>query len=385
MIALPCFAAENAPELGSQAAVLMDAATGTVLFEKNADEEIPPASLTKLVTMHIALKEAAAGRASLDEIVPLPPESWAIRQPPRSSLMFLAAGQRVSLGELLLGLAVPSGNDAAVAVALRFAPTVEGFVQAMNAEAEGMGLQKTRFTEPSGISEFNMTTARDFAQFCREYIALHPETLKDYHTVEEFAYPKAENVAQAFRSRPGTIIQYNHNSLLKSFPGTDGLKTGYIDEAGYNIALTAERQGTRFIVVILGGPAARGGDRIRDADGKKLLAWAFENYKTIRPVIEPPEPARIWKGKTNFTDIVPAGALEFTAELNRGQGLWGEVTLDYPLLAPLPSGTTVGSLVLYDDRGELRRIPLETIQTVERGGFFKRIWDSIRLFFRSLG
>jgi D-alanyl-D-alanine carboxypeptidase (penicillin-binding protein 5/6) len=360
----------------------MDAATGAVLYEKNADEEIPPASLAKLMTMHIALREVKAGRASLDEIVPLPRESWAVNQPPRSSLMFLAPGQRVSLRELLLGLAIPSGNDAAVAAALRFAPTVAGFVEEMNREAERLGLVRTRFVEPSGISEYNLTTAREFAAFCRIYLTLHPETLGDYHSAAEFAYPKEANVAEAFRNRPGTIVQYNHNNLLKDFPGTDGLKTGYIDEAGYNIALTAERRGTRLIAVILGGPAVRGGDRIRDEDGRKLLEWGFRNYKTIRPVIEPLEPVRVWKGKINQTDLVPALALEFTAPANRGADLRGEAELDSPLIAPLPAGSAAGTFILYDNFGELRRVPLLTVQAVEQGGFFKRLWDSIRLFFK---
>jgi D-alanyl-D-alanine carboxypeptidase (penicillin-binding protein 5/6) len=362
----------------------MDAATGTILFEKNGDEEIPPASLTKLMTIHIALEEAASGRVSLEEAGSPPRESWYTSQPPRSSLMFLAPGQRVSLRELLLGLAVPSGNDAAVAVALRFAPTVGDFVERMNREAGRMGLEKTRFTDPSGISEFNLTTAREFALFCREYLRLHPASLRDFHSVAEFAYPRAENLGGAARERPGTILQYNHNTLLGSFPGVDGLKTGYIDEAGYNIALTAARQGTRFIAVILGAPAHNRGDRIRDEDGRRLLSWAFASFKTLRPLIDPPKPVRVWKGKADYVEIIPGEALEFTIPADRGTGLRGEALLLSPLIAPLPSGSEAGSLVLYDEGGELRRIPLLTVEEVGEGGFFKRLWDSIRLFFRSL-
>ncbi|MDR2259084.1 MAG: serine hydrolase, partial [Treponema sp.] len=169
--------AGGAPEPVSRSAVLMDAATGTVLYVKNPDEEIPPASLTKLMTMHIVFEEAAARNISLDKVLSPPRESWAVNQPPRSSLMFLAAGQRTSIRELLLGLAVPSGNDAAVAAALTFAPTVRDFTALMNREARRLGLAKTRFVEPSGISEYNATTAAEFARFCREYIRLHPESL----------------------------------------------------------------------------------------------------------------------------------------------------------------------------------------------------------------
>jgi D-alanyl-D-alanine carboxypeptidase (penicillin-binding protein 5/6) len=363
----------------------MDAGTGTVLYEKNADEPIPPASLTKLMTAHIALREAAAGRVSLDEKAQPPRESWAINQPPRSSLMFLAAGQQVSLRELLLGLAVPSGNDAAVAVALRLAPTVADFVDLMNGEARRLGFSVTHFTEPSGISEYNMTSAREFARFCQYYLELYPQAPREFHSVPEFAYPKPENVAQQYRERPGTIVQYNHNTLLKDFPGVDGLKTGYIDEAGYNIALSAEREGTRFILVLLGAPAARGGDRTRDEDGRKLLAWAFDQYRTIRPLIPSPEPARLWKGRQREVLPIIAEAPDFTGPRDRGQQLYLATEIVDPLIAPLAAGEQVGTLILSDDYGELRRIPLLAAEDYGEGGFFRRLWDSVQLFFRGLG
>jgi D-alanyl-D-alanine carboxypeptidase (penicillin-binding protein 5/6) len=374
----------NMPDLGSRAAVLMDATTGTFLYVKNGDDEIPPASLAKLMTIHIALSEVAKGNASLDEVVSLPRESWAINQPPRSSLMYLAPGQTVSLRDLLLGLAVPSGNDAAVAVALRFASTIPQFAERMNQEARRFGLLKTHFVEPSGVSEDNRTTAVEFAVFCREYLHLHPETLADYHSVTEFAFPQAANVSERYRNKPGTIVQYNHNSFLKTFTGTDGLKTGYIDEAGHNIAITTEREGTRFIAVILGAPAVYRGDRIRDEDGMKLLTWGFEHYKTLRPTLDTLPPIRVWKGKEDYAEIVPAETLAFTTFRDRGEQLRWEMELTPTIFAPLPQGIFVGSLVLYDAQGELRRIPLITTHDIERGGFFKRLWDSITLLFRSL-
>ncbi|MDR2500521.1 MAG: D-alanyl-D-alanine carboxypeptidase [Treponema sp.] len=378
-----------APDVQSRAAALIDAATGTLLFAKNADAVIPPASLTKLMTMHIALREIAAGQASLDERFPLPRQAWAASQPPRSSLMFLAAGQRANMRELLLGLAVPSGNDAAVAVALRFAPTVAGFVELMNQEAARWGLRKTYFTEPSGISEYNTTTALEFAQFCREYLRLHPETLGAYHSVPSFAYPKRENVPEAYQDNPGTIVQYNHNALLQEVDGVDGLKTGYIDEAGYNIAVTALRGETRLVAVILGAPAQWRGDRVRDEDGKRLLAWGFERFRTIRLSAGPFEPLRVWKGAKNYVNAAPGPAsgdgsytLTFTGYKNRGGRIRWDTEYAEPALAPLPAGSVVGSLVLSDAEGELKRIPLLTTEAVEAGGFFKRLWDSLALFFR---
>jgi D-alanyl-D-alanine carboxypeptidase (penicillin-binding protein 5/6) len=375
----------SGPEIVSEAAVLLDAETGTVLYQKNPDRRIPPASLTKLMTIHLALREVAAGRASMDEIISPPRESWAVNMPPRSSLMFLAAGQQLSLRELILGLAIPSGNDAAVAMALRFAPSVAAFVESMNQEAVRLGLRETHFTEPSGISEDNMTTASEFAEFCRIYLRLHPETLAEFHSVASFSYPRAENVGDRYRENPQTIVQTNRNSLLNDFPGVDGLKTGYIDEAGYNIALTAERDGVRFIAVILGAPAEWGGDRKRDEDGKRLLTWAFDNFKTLRPLIGELEPARLWKGKEKTVELIAGEDPAFTVSVNRGSRLWLSTEILDPLIAPLPANYRVGDIILTDDEGELRRIPLLTAKEYEEGGFFKRLWDSIRLSFRNFG
>jgi len=373
-------AAETAPEIGSRAAVVIDAETGTALYAKNAFDEIPPASLAKLMTMHLVLNGVGEGRISLDDIVPVGMQSWAQSQPPRSSLMFLAPGQTVTLREIMLGMAIPSGNDAAVAAALYLSPSVDDFARLMTGEARRLGLVKTRFVEPSGISENNMTTAAEFAAFCMEYVKRHPYSLTEFHSVREFAYPKAANVPEAFRTNPRTIVQPNRNNLLGVFPGVDGLKTGYIDEAGYNIALTARRDGTRFIAVILGAPAGPGGSRIRDRDSERLLSWAFGNFKTVRPEFPPFEPVRLWKGRDKQVSLRIAETPVFTAPAGRAGSLRYAVTVNRPLVAPLPDSYQAGWLVLADDEGELRRMRLVTDREYPRGNIFKRIWDGIRLF-----
>ena len=376
------------PEISSRAAVMIDAKTGSLLYAKNAWEEIPPASLTKLMTMHLLQNQINSEKITPETIIPITKESWAINQPPRSSLMFLGPGQTVRLNDILLGLAVSSGNDAAIAAALVCAPTVADFVSMMNSEAKRLGLSKTYFVEPSGISEYNMTCAAEFTYFCRFYLAMHPRAIKDYHSVREFSFPKAENVAEAYRDNPQTITQYNRNALLRSFPGLDGLKTGYIDEAGYNIALTAERDGTRFLAVILGAPAHPGGDRIRDDDGRRLLNWAFENFKTVRPDIGEIEEARLWKGKENSvrfilaqTDPLGYDSAVFTAPINRANSLWVSTEISNPLTAPLTANQAVGFLIISDEFGELHRVELLTAKEYEKGNIFKRLWHSIRLLF----
>jgi len=373
---------EDAPQIGSNAAVMIDAGTGTLLYSKNPDEQISPASLAKLMTLHLVMNEIEAGRASYDEIIPITVESWAQSQPPRSSLMFLAPGQIVTLREIILGLAVSSGNDAAVALALRFAPDMAGFARMMTEEARRMGLNVTYFVESSGISEYNMTTAAEFAYFCRRYINLHPYSLREFHSVPVFSYPTANNVPEIYRSNPRTITQDNRNNLLKTFPGVDGLKTGYIDEAGYNIALTAQRDDTRFIAVIMGAPAQPAGMRIRDDDGSRLLSWAFANFKTVRTGDVPVEKARLWKGRENEVKLIPAESADFTAPLNRANMLKFETVIPDRLIAPLPAGFPAGYLVISDEHGELNRVQVVTAHSYEKGNIFKRIWHSIVLLFK---
>ncbi|MDR2343571.1 MAG: D-alanyl-D-alanine carboxypeptidase [Spirochaetaceae bacterium] len=375
------------PELTARSAALMDAATGMVLFEKNADEKIPPASLTKLMTMYVAGREAEKRGMSLDEPVKLPVQSWAVNQPPRSSLMFLAQGQIVSLDELFLGMAIPSGNDAAIAVALNFSPTTEAFARMMNREAAKIGMNDTIFVEPSGISEENITTARDFAVFCRQYLRMYPENLKRYHSVAQFAYPKASNLRPSMQDRVRTIVQDNHINLLYSFEGVDGLKTGYIDESGYNMALTAERNGTRFIAVILGVPAslgARWGVHARDADGEALLTWAFKNFKTVRPQIPAIPPARVWKGALNRVPlVVPESARALTVLADRDDSFRCEINVG-DLTAPLPAGFPAGFITFYDGGEKIADAELLTSEEVAAGKPLKRLWDSILLFFLNL-
>jgi len=366
------------PEINSRAAVLVDAATGALLYSKNPREEIPPASLTKLMTMHLVMKEIDEGRASYDEIIPITIESWAQSQPPRSSLMFLAPGQTVTLREIMLGLAVPSGNDAAVAAALRFAPSMDEFAHLMTMEGRRMGLNATRFAEASGISEHNMTTAEEFAWFCRQYINLHPLSLKDFHSVSSFSYPTENNVAAVYRDNPHTITQENRNTLLKTFPGVDGLKTGYIDESGYNIAVTAERDNTRFISVTLGAENTRR----RDADNSLLLSWAFENFKTVRPVIGYIAKERLYKGREKNAEFALAQPADFTSPVGRAKSLKFETVINGPLIAPIPEGAAAGYIMISDDYGELNRVPLVTVRAYEKGNIFKRIWHSILLFFK---
>ena len=289
---LPYNISQPVLDVWAKSAILVDVSNGSIIYEKNADEIIPPASMTKLFAMYVVEEEIASGRFSYDQEIPLPPESWACNMPPHSSLMFLGKGQRVTLEELLLGLSICSGNDAAYALAYTVSGTMEAFVERMNLVASDLGLTNTHFVESSGYSELNQTTAREMAEFATIYLRRHPDSLQRFHSVLSFTYPKEKNLAPGDRlaaqdfshGLPAKITmpitQENTNPLLGKLPGCDGLKTGYIDESGYNLSLTAVRGQTRFLSVTMGGPGnnAREGQAGRVHDGTELMEWAFANF-----------------------------------------------------------------------------------------------------------
>lgn len=284
-------------DVRAESAICIDVLNGNIVYEKNADEVIPPASMTKLFLMYVVFEEIEKGNASLDDIVPLVPESWASNMPPHSSLMFLGKNQTVTLDELLTGLAVCSGNDASYAVAYYLSGGMEKFIEKMNRVASGLNLVNTHFVESSGYSEKNTTTAREMASFCREYLRRFPHSVK-YHSALSFSYPKEKNLAPEDKGKPRfqdfsegipdnitmQITQNNTNPLLSVLKGCDGLKTGYIDESGYNLALTCRRDGIRFLSVTMKGKGSTTseGQQGRVRDGTEIMEWAFRTFREYK-------------------------------------------------------------------------------------------------------
>lgn len=366
-----------AADLNARSVILVDATTGSILFERNADELIPPASMTKLVAMYTAFRAIKAGEISLDDELEPPPESWASNIPAGSSLMFLGEGQRVTVRELLLGMAVVSGNDAAIALACHVSGSVAAFVERMNAEMETLSLRHTRFVEPSGLSELNQTTAREFANFALSYIREYPEALKQFHSQPRLAYPASQNLPAWSTERP--VEQEATNRLVGALEGCDGLKTGFIRESGFNLSLTAERNGNRFISVTMRGPGSNSyeGSLLRSKDGILLMEWAFANFRTARP-----EPARattvtVWKGEFSAIEAIPAGQSDFTIPESAIGAAGAAITYDIPraIRAPVHAGDLLGS-VRYSINGTVvHSVPLVADRTVHTSGFFRRALD----------
>lgn len=393
------------PELDISAgsAILIDSSNGCILYEKNADELIPPASMTKLVAMFVVEQEIATGRISYDDQVPLPPECWAINQPWDSSLMYLAEGQRVTLDELLQGLSVMSGNDAAYALADYTSGNMEQFLQRMNSEVSSLGLKNTHFIEPSGYSELNMTTAREFIQFSRVYIERYPDSLKKYHSLKSFTYPKAQNLpadltpAQIAAGSGSWYIPYsprtksNTNPLLETLEGCDGLKTGYIDESGYNLALTAKRNGTRFISVTMRGAGdnSREGNAYRIQDGTTLMEYAFDTFTTVQPEAADDIPVIVSCGlDCNELMLVQARNPAITVphigtltEDTPQQDIHLTMTVDVPayVKAPVHAGDFLGTVTYSLDGKILETVPLIADRSIEEAGTVKSLVDRIML------
>ncbi len=387
----------------AKSAIAVNVENGCVIYEKNADEIIPPASMTKLFVMYVIMEEIEKGNASLSDIVPLPPETWAANQPPHSSLMFLGKNQKATLEEIITGLDVCSGNDAATAIALYLFGNVSVFVEKINQLAEEFNLENTHFFDASGYSEKNTTTAREMASFARKYIERFPETLYKFHSVPGFKYPKEENLAPEDKPLPTRyqdfsqgipqniympIYQKNTNPLLGILEGCDGLKTGYIEESGYNLALTAKRENMRILSVTMGGPGKNQneGQSGRIHDGTEIMEWAFRTFKNYRnPLVLRAYNIPAICSKVQRMNIVPAWTpdalcVPVSAAKNPENALDEvEINLVLPefIKGQIDAGNEYGKIEYILNGQLLESIPLVADRPAERANFWICAADEI--------
>ena len=387
-------------DIWAKSAILIDVSNGNVLYEKNADAVIPPASMTKLFAMYVVEEEVSSGRLSYDQVIPLPPESWACNMPPHSSLMFLGQGQRVTLEELLLGLSICSGNDAAYALAYTVCGSMDEFVERMNNAAAELGLENTHFVESSGYSEKNQTTAREMAAFAAAYLLRYPESLHRFHSVLDFTYPKARNLApgdklQAQDFTKGLpakitmpITQENTNPLLGKLEGCDGLKTGYIDESGYNLTLTAVRGETRFLSVTMGGPGknVKEGQAGRVHDGTELMEWAFRNFADYPLSLKVHSYlVHSFNASEKMISLIPAWqdtafTVPYVTGANMAENLDAvrvEVKLPPYTWGSVEQGQQLGSIVISIGDYQLEEIPLVADRNLSKGNVLSAASDLI--------
>jgi D-alanyl-D-alanine carboxypeptidase (penicillin-binding protein 5/6) len=356
------------PQVAAKAYILVDARSGAVLAEQNADMPLPPASLTKMMTGYILSNEIDAGRVKQSDMVPVSRNAWS--QNPLfvgSSLMWIEPGKDVSVEDLERGIIISSGNDACVAVAEYLAGTESAFAEMMNAQAEALGMVDTYYVNSHGLPHpEHMTTARDLATLARAIIEDHPEHYPIYKE-REFTY--------------NGIRQYNRNTLMAEDPTVDGLKTGHTEEAGYGLVASAERRDMRLVSVVLGTKSKSA----RKNETRGLLNYGFRFYETVTQFEagQVLDTARVWKG---MQDQVSVGMLDETVlTLPRGKSklLTTVVAVEGDLVAPLAVGDVVGSVQLTLDGETVFREPLVALEAVEPGNFFARLWDTLLMWIAS--
>ena len=357
------------PQVAAQAWLLVDADTGAVLAEENADRQLPPASLTKMMTSYVLAAEIAAGRAARGDPVTVSTNAWS--QNPvfnGSSLMWIEPGKPVTIGELERGVVISSGNDATVAIAEHIAGSEDAFADLMNQYGVELGLSGTYFVNSHGLPHpQHLTTARDLATLAGALIRDFPEHYSIY-SEREFTY--------------NDIRQYNRNALLGEDPSVDGLKTGYTREAGYCLVASAERNDMRLISVVMGAdsPAAR------KRETRGLLNYGFRFYDTARVLDggEELEKPRVWKGVSDFLAVGVAEDLQLTLPRGKRTALQRRIALQDPITAPLAPGDSVGRLTLLLDGEVLREVPVVALEPLESAGFFARLWDAVLMWLANL-
>ena len=352
-----------APKLQASGYLLIDATNGEVLVEHNADQPLPPASLTKMMTAYIAEREIAEGRASFDDKVPVSVKAWKTG----GSRTFIREGTEVRLEDLLRGIIIQSGNDASVAVAEYIAGSEDVFADVMNQTAASLGMTNTQFKNSTGLpQEGHYTTAKDLGILASRTIKDFPDTYSIYKE-KNFTY--------------NGIKQANRNSLLFRDPTVDGLKTGHTEEAGYCLVASAERDGFRLISVVMGTAS----EKAREQETTKLMQYGFRYFsgQTVFEVGQPlPESSRkVWFGEAEAVELAPTESLYVTLPLGRESSI--QATLDAPetLDAPLEAGAIVGTVKIMLGERVLAVSPVAVAQAVPEGGLFKRLMDFVlRLF-----
>ncbi|MBN2618173.1 MAG: D-alanyl-D-alanine carboxypeptidase [Spirochaetales bacterium] len=329
----------NTIYLWSESAISIDFETEQILYSKNIDKSIPPASMAKLINLFMVYDSLEKGSFSKNDFVPITSNADYKNLPRDSSLMFIEAGQKVTLYELMLGLAIPSGNDAAIAIAEYIFGSVDNYILEVNSKLQALGFSTIKVVDASGYNDENSITVRDFSEFVLYFLKKYPESLNELFTVTDFTYPKPING----KSSIGGIKQTNHNSLLGVFPGVDGLKTGFINKSGMNIALTAKKENRRVLVVLAGAKdmSKQTAEFKRFYDAVTLLNFSFDNFTNIYL-----DKIKLPKIKVNFGNldyIEPVIPYKRTFTLNRNHKIISKTT---GLIAPLELGTELGNIYI---------------------------------------
>ena len=368
----PTVALPAVPDLAARGYLLIDVTAGNqVLAAKEMDTPMEPASLTKLMTAYVVFDALKKGQITLEQTLPVSEKAW--KMP--GSRMFIDTRMQVPVEDLIKGMIVQSGNDATMALAEGIAGSEEAFVQRMNDTAKALGMTRTGYRNPEGLTaEGHVTTARDMAILATRLMADFPDRVA-YYAIKQYAYPGTP-------SANGN----NRNLLLFRDPTVDGLKTGHTDAAGYNLIATAKRvfpnmpQGRRLLAIVFGAAS----ETARANETQKLLNWGYTAYEGVQ-LFAPGQAAvqaRLWKGASDSVGLGRPEGVAVAVPAGMAQQVTSQVERPDPLVAPVMQGQQVGALKVLLGGQVLSQMPLTVLQSVEQAGFFGRLWDSILLLFQ---
>jgi D-alanyl-D-alanine carboxypeptidase (penicillin-binding protein 5/6) len=354
------------PEINASSYILMDAATGHVIVEENADAALPPASLTKIMTAYIAAEEILQGNLSWQDMVHISEKAWRME----GSKMFVGVDTQVSVEDLMRGIIIQSGNDASVAIAEHIAGSEDAFADMMNQYAEVLGMTNSFFMNSSGLDTelyYNRVSARDLALLARATIRNHPDHYAMY-AERDFTY--------------NGIRQPNRNTLLFRDQNVDGMKTGWTEAAGFCLVASAARDGMRLITVVMGTES----EDARAIETQKLLTYGFRYYETYKlyDANQQVSNVKVWSGQQNAVDLGIPEEVYITIPRGQAEAMSASMELDEVITAPLEQGQVMGTITVVLEDDLLYEGEVIALQSVERAGFIKRFIDWLTLFFTNL-
>jgi serine-type D-Ala-D-Ala carboxypeptidase (penicillin-binding protein 5/6) len=350
-------------ETRAKQAILMDSGSGKVLFQKNADELMHPASMSKIMTMIMVFERLKSGRLSLDDEFTVSENAWRRGGATSGgSTMYAELNSRIRLEDLIKGVIVQSANDGCIIIAEGIAGSEEAFADLMTQRARELGLEKSTFRNATGLTDpEHQMTARELALLARYLIEVFPEFYKTY-SIPEFTW--------------NGITQPNRNPLLGSYPGADGIKTGYVSAAGYGLTGSAKRDGRRLIMVINGLSSGRE----RADEARKLLDWGFRQYRTVElyQAGDRVGRARVWGGSQRWVDLAAKDDVRLALSDEEKDGTTVEVAYDGPLMAPVEQGAEVGTVRFKVNGRVISESPLVTAEPIDAAApMWSRAIDSV--------
>ena len=374
-LAVPSVAA--APQFQGTApiAYMEDLSSGAVLYQRDADRRMPPASMAKMMTVYVAFDMIKKGELKLDQTFTVRPETWQRWHGPQAgSTMFLSSGEQVSVENLLKGIVTLSGNDACVVLAEGISGTEQTFTDRMNQQAKKIGLTNSHFGTSNGWPDGGATyvTARDLAHLASATIKDFPDLYKRFYSLPNFTWGKTLGAG-------ADITQANRDPLLGRVAGADGLKTGHTDEAGYGFTGSAEQNGRRLVMVVAGLDSFRG----RAEESVRFMEWGFRAWQA-KPVVasgKQVSTAEVQMGSSSSVGLVAPKQLTVTLPAGAVPQMSAKVVYEGPIRAPIKAGQHIADLVVRSPDMPEQRLPLVAAEDVSEAGFFGRAWAGLTSLF----